>query len=135
MIEAISKIHFGAVVAIMIQELGSWSWEKPFCVAVFAFFIVGLVPQFILLRMKWKPWLISVTLGALVVLCDFCAICMPGTAHDLLSLLEMFFISALVGAGLAGALHIFWEIFKKRDEDDDSVWMLRKSDEKDEMTE
>ena len=130
MIEAISKIHIGAVIATMLQELGSWSWDKPFCVAVFAFFIVGLVPQFILLRMKWKPWLISLTLGAMVVLCDFCAICMPGMAHDFLSLIEMFFISALVGAGLAGAAHIFWEIFKKKGEDEDSIWMLKKQDSK-----
>ena len=130
MIEAISRIHIGAVIATMLRELGNWSWDTPFCKAVFAFFIIGLIPQFILLRMKWKPWLISVTLGALVVLCDFCASCMPGVAHDFLSLLEMFFISALVGAGLAGATNIFWEIFKKRDEDDDSVWMLRKNDSK-----
>ena len=132
MIEFISKIHLGMVIATMIQELSSWSWEKPFCMALFGFFIVGMVPQFILLRMRWKPWLISLTLGVLVVLCDFCAVCMPGVAHDFLSLIEMFFISALVGAGLSGALHIFWEIFKKRDDDDDSVWMLKKKDKKEE---
>ena len=125
MIEAISKIHIGAVIATMIQELGNWSWDTPYCKAVFAFFIFGMVPQFILLRMRWKPWLISLTLGLLVVLCDFCAMCMPGVAHEFLSLIESFFIAALVGAGLSGAVHIFWEIFKKRGEDDDSVWMLK----------
>ena len=127
MVEFISKIHLGAVIATLIQELSSWSWEKPFCIAIFAFFVVGCIPQFILLRMRWKPWLISLTLGCLVVLCDFCAMCMPGIAHEFLSLIESFFIAALVGAGLSGAVHIFWEIFKKRDEDDNSVWMLRKN--------
>ncbi len=127
MTEAISKIHIGTVLATMIRELGAWSWDTPYCKALFAFFIFGMIPQFILLRMRWKPWLISVTLGALVVLCDFCAMCMPGVGHDFLSLIETFFIAALVGAGLSGAVHIFWEIFKKRPESDDSVWMLRKS--------
>lgn len=132
MIEFISKIHFGAVIATLIQELSSWSWEKPFCVAIFAFFVVGCIPQFILLRMRWKPWVISLTLGGLVVFCDFISLCMPGMVHDLLSLLEMFFLAALTGAGLAGAVHIFWEIFKKRPEDEESVWMLRKDKKKEE---
>lgn len=126
--EFITKIHFGAVIATMLQELSSWSWDKPFCVAMFGFFLVGCIPQFLLLLMKWKPWTISVLLGCLVVVCDFCCMFISGAAFEFLTLIEMFFISALVGAGLSGAVHIFWEIFKKRDEDEDSVWMLRKHD-------
>ena len=132
MIDAISKIHIGTVLATMIRELGAWSWDTPYCKALFAFFIFGMIPQFILLRMKWKPWLISVTLGALVVLCDFCAMCMPGVAHDFLSLIETFFIAALVGAGLSGAVHIFWEIFKKRPESEGSPWLLSTDKKKEE---
>ena len=130
--EFISNIHIGAVIATMLQELNGWDWSKPFCVAVVAFFVIGMVPQFILLRMKWRPWVISLTLGVLIVLCDFCAMCMPGVAHDFLSLIEMFFIAALVGAGFSGALHIFWEIFKKRPEGEGSPWLLNTDKKKEE---
>ena len=68
--EFLTKIHLGAVIATMLQELSSWSWEKPFCVAIFAFFWVGCIPQFLLLRMKWKSWLISALLGGLIILCE-----------------------------------------------------------------
>ncbi len=125
MIELISKIHIGAVVATMLQELGAWSWDKPFCVAMFAFFLFGLIPQFLLLRMKWKPWLISLVLGVLVVLCDFWCMFMPGAVFDFLTLIEMFFIAALVGAAAAGAVHIFWELFKKKDpNEEDDRWLV-----------
>ena len=124
--EFLTKIHLGAVIATMLQELSSWSWEKPFCVAIFAFFWVGCIPQFLLLRMKWKSWLISALLGGLIILCDFLCLFLSGMAFELLKLIEMFFVSALVGSACAGAVHIFWEIFKKRDEDEDSVWMLKK---------
>jgi len=128
--ELITKVHLGAVLATMLQELGSWSWQKPFCVYVFVFFLIGLIPQFLLLRMKWNPWVISVILGGLIIVCDFTCMLVGGQIFDLLTLMEMLFISALTGAGLAGAVHIFWEIFKKRDDDEDSVWMLRSSQSK-----
>ena len=126
------KIHLFTVIGTMLTELGNWSWDSRFCVMMLVFFVVGCIPQFILLRMRWKPWVISLTLGGLVVFCDFISLCMPGMVHDLLSLLEMFFLAALTGAGLAGAVHIFWEIFKKRPEDEESVWMLRKDKKKEE---
>jgi len=122
--EFLSKVHLGAVVATLINELSSWSWEKPFCVAIFAFFMVGCVAQFLLLRMKWKPWIISLTLGALIIALDFMCLIIGGFAYDLFGLMEMFFVGALFGAGLAGAVHIFWEIFKKRPEGSGSVWLL-----------
>ena len=124
--ELLSRVHLGAVFATLIGELESWSWDKPFCTALFAFFVVGFVAQFLLLRMKWKPWLISLTLGALVIALDFMCLMIDGFAFDLFGLMEMFFMGALFGAGFAGAVHIFWEIFKKRPEGEGSVWLLNK---------
>ena len=131
--EFLTKIHLGAVIATMLRELGNWSWDNPFCVAMFAFFVLGCIPQFILLRMKWKPWLISLTLGCLIILCDFCAMFLTGMVFDVLTLIEAFFIAALVGSAGGGAAHFFWEIFKKKDPDhEDSVWSLRKSSKEEE---
>ena len=127
--EFLSNIHLGMVLATMIRELESWSWDKPFCVAMFGFFLVGCIPQFILLRMKWKPWCISLLLGGVLIACDFCCMFLSGMVYDVMTLMETFFISALFGAGLAGAVHIFWEIFRKRGEDEDSPWMLTKKEE------
>jgi len=127
-----TNIHLFAVIATILKELGNWSWSNPFCVVIFGFFMVGCIPQFILLRMKWKPWIISTILGCLVIFCDFTCMFLHGTAFELISLLEAFFIAALMGAAGAGAAHIFWEIFKKKDPDEDSVWMLRKKESKEE---
>lgn len=126
--EFLTKIHLGAVVATMIRELGDWSWQDPFCVILFGFFLVGCIPQFILLRMKWKPWIISLMLGALVIVCDFICMFTGGMVFDVLTLMETFFIAALVGAGLSGALHIFWELFKRRDpEESGKQWLVMDS--------
>lgn len=130
--EFLVKTHFGAVIATMLRELGSWSWGDPFCIAIFGFFLVGCIPQFILLRMKWNSWVISLTLGCLIILCDFSAMLLSGAVFEFLTLIEMFFIAALVGSAGAGAAHIFWEIFKKKDPDEDSVWMLKKEKSKEE---
>ena len=40
--------------------------------------------------------------------------------------MEMFFMGGLFGAVFGGAVHIFWEIFKKRPEGEGSVWLLNK---------
>lgn len=117
--EFLTKIHFGAVIATMLRELGSWSWSDPFCMAMFGFFAVGCIPQFILLRMKWRPWVISLILGCLVIVCDFAAMFLSGAAFDFLTLIEMFFIAALVGSAGGAAAHIFWEYVKKKKPEED----------------
>lgn len=119
------NIHLVTVIGTILTELSRWSWDNRFCVMIFVFFLVGCIPQFILLRMKWRPWMISVLLGALVIVCDFLCLFLPGNAYVLLSLLEAFFLSALVGAAGAGAAHIFWELFKKKDPDEeDKRWLV-----------
>ena len=126
------NVHLGAVLATLVNELESWSLDKPFCQALLGFFLVGFVAQFLLLRMKWKPWIISVTLGALIIALDFMCMVIRGMVYDLFGLMEMFFVGALFGAGLAGAVHIFWEIFKKRPEGSGSVWLLNTDAKKEE---
>ena len=126
------NVHLGAVLATLINELESWSMDKPFCKAILAFFAIGCVAQFLLLRMRWKPWLVSLTLGMLIIFLDFLCMAITGFVYDLFGLMEMFFIAALFGAGLAGAVHIFWEIFKKRPEGSGSVWLLNTDAKKDE---
>lgn len=108
------NIHLMAVIATMLKELESWSWTNPFCAAMFGFFVLGCLPQFILLRMKWKPWLISLLLGCLVIVCDFITMFTTGTVFEFLSLIEAFFIAGLVGSAAGGAAHIFWEYVKKK---------------------
>ena len=120
------KIHLFTVIGTMLTELGNWSWDSRFCVMMLVFFLVGCIPQFILLRMKWKPWTISLLLGALVIVCDFMCLFLADAPYVFFSLIEAFFLSALMGAAGAGAAHIFWELFKKKDpNEDDKRWMVR----------
>lgn len=131
--ELLTKVHLGAIIATMIRELGNWNWENPFCVAIFGFFMMGFVTQFMLLVMKWKPWIISLMLGCLIIALDFMCLVITGFAFDLFGLLEMFFIAALFGAGLAGAVHIFWELFRRRDpEESGQQWRVMKNQEPEE---
>lgn len=119
------KIHLFTVIGTMLTELGNWSWDSQFCVMMLVFFLVGLIPQFILLRMKWKPWVISLMLGALIIVCDFMCLFLGDAPYIFFSLIEAFFISALVGAAGAGAAHIFWELFKKKDpNEEDTRWLV-----------
>lgn len=111
-------IQFPNIFSALLDSLTHWSWTEPFHVSLFVLFMVGLVPEVILLKLKWRPWAIPLILGCLILCCEiFLFFEATQLLLQVIGTVEMLFLSALFGALGAKAGQLFWRFVKKKKPD------------------
>ena len=108
------SFHLIDAFATIFAALESWDWSNPFHLALCGYFFVGAVAQFVLLKKKWKPWLIPLVLLVTVVLCELGLYLASEELGRLIGVLEMFFASCALGAAGGCVALIFWDTVKKK---------------------
>ena len=106
------SFHLIDAFSAIFTMLDSWDWGNPFHLAICGYFLVGAIAQFVLLKKKWKPWLISLVL--LMVLCELGLYLVSGELANLFGVLEMFFAACALGAVGGCVALIFWDTVKKK---------------------
>ena len=94
--------------------LEEWNWSSPFHVVTLGYFFIGAVAQFVLLKKRWKPWLIPLVLMVVIVLSELGAALVPGEKGMLFLWIEVFFAACALGAAVGCVALIFWDVVKKK---------------------
>jgi len=121
------ELHFLNVFISLVDELGHWDWNSSFHQALTAYFFVGCIPQFILLRKNKFAWAPIVFLFLGIVACEVAWFFVGADLSEAVNVVEAFFYSGLFGAVGGCCAYFFWELFKRKDPTEpDDRWMLTK---------
>ena len=123
------ELHFLNVLMSLIDELSSWDWNSTFHPALTAYFFLGCIPQFILLKKNKFAWVPIVALFVGVVACEITWLFVSGQLAEAVNVIEAFLYAASFGAVGGCCAYFFWELFKRREDptEPDDRWMLTKN--------
>ena len=92
------ELHFLNVLMSLIDELSSWDWNSTFHQALTAYFFLGCIPQFILLKKNKFAWVPIVALFVGVVACEITWLFVSGQLAEAVNVIEAFLYAASFGA-------------------------------------